>query len=77
MATATTETTETAKKPKAILTSKLMADGRMKTVASKLILNRLWAAHKDAVDLGQASHLKEKAQAAIDAITELIAECSE
>ena len=70
-------TTATVAKSKAIVTSKLMADGTMKTVASKLIVNRLQAAQDDAADLMKVPHLKEKAESALNAIDALIHVCSE
>ena len=70
-------TTATVAMSKAIVTSKLMADGTMKTVASKLITNRLAAARSDCTSLRKVGELAEKAMAAENAIAALLLECSE
>ena len=68
--------TATVPKAKAIVTSKLMADGTMKTVASKLIINRLIAAAVDCESLELVPSLREKANAARTAIDDLLCECN-
>ena len=70
-------TTTAVAKAKAIVTSKLMADGTMKTVASKLIVNRLDAAFVDCESLAKVPCLADKADAAMKAIEALTAACSE
>ena len=69
--------TATEAKAKAIVTSKLMADGTMKTVASKLITNRLAQACADCRALAKVQSLTAKADAALQAIDALLDECSE
>ena len=69
--------TATVAKAKAIVTSKLMADGTMKTVASKLIANRLSQACADCRALSKVPTLTAKADAALKAVDELLDECSE
>jgi hypothetical protein len=70
-------TTATASKAKAIVTSKLMADGTMKTVASKLIVNRIAAATADCIALAKVPCLEATAKAAAAALDALLDECSE
>lgn len=69
--------TATEAKAKAIVTTKMMADGTMKTVASKLITNRLAAACGDCRSLANVPHLKDKAESALTAIDALLDDCDE
>lgn len=70
-------TTATEAKAKAIVTTKLLADGTMKVVACAPILKRLWAAAKDCESLAKLPELAEKAKAASEAIDALYAQCDD
>ena len=72
----TTTATKEAK-AKAVVTTKLMADGKMKTIACKSIQNHLITAGNDCEVLALFPHLTEKARAALAAIDALLDECAE
>jgi len=72
----TTTATKEAK-AKAIVTTKLMADGTTRVVACKPIIRRIDATLRDCRSLEKVAQLKPEADYAIEALVKLLVACGE